>query len=409
MAQKRAARGSGMIRQRSNGSWEARYTAGRDPGTGKQIQKSIYGKTQDEVRRKLLEITKDIDDGIYTDSRSMTVGAWLDLWVDEYTINLKDTTLRSYKDHIRLHIKPGLGAVKINKLSPIMIQKFYNKLLTDGRCFAEGRKIDDDTPKGLSPKTVKNIHNVLHKALKQATKPPHSLIKYNPADAVELPKTTQREMSVLSGDDIVAFLNSLKDDWHYPIFYVDIFSGLRRGELLGLQWKNIDFDNKTITVTAQIQRERKKGGKLRLVPLKNDRPRTIYPPPSVFEILKEHKDLQDALREKIICNDGTWEDNDAVFTNEKGGWLEGSAVYRSLQRHLKKLGIDNVRLHDLRHTYATVSISEGVDIKTLQESLGHHDPGFTLRVYGHAVDTMKRNAADKMEAYTKRININKTE
>lgn len=409
MAQKRAARGSGMIRQKSNGSWEARYTAGRDPGTGKQIQKSIYGKTQDEVRRKLLEITKDIDDGIYTDSRSMTVGAWLDLWVDEYTINLKDTTLRSYKDHIRLHIKPGLGAVKMNKLSPIMIQKFYNKLLTDGRCFAEGRKIDDDTPKGLSPKTVKNIHNVLHKALKQATKPPHSLIKYNPADAVELPKATQREMSVLSGDDIVALLNSLKDDWHYPIFYVDIFSGLRRGELLGLQWKNIDFDNKTITVTAQIQRERKKGGKLRLVPLKNDRPRTIYPPASVFEILKEHKDLQNALREKTIYNDGTWEDNDAVFTNEKGGWLEGSAVYRSLQRHLKKLGIDNVRLHDLRHTYATVSISEGVDIKTLQESLGHHDPGFTLRVYGHAVDTMKRNAADKMEAYTKRINMNKTE
>lgn len=406
--QKRSARGRGMIRQRPDGRWEARYTIGRDPGTGKQVQKSIYGKTQDEVRRKLAEVTKDLDDGLRIDSNGTTVGAWMDVWVKEYTVNLKDTTLKSYKDNIELHIKPGLGAIRIDKLTPTMIQRFYNKMLRNGRCFAEGRKIDKDTEKGLSPKTIKNIHNVLHKALNQATKPPHSLIKYNPSDSVELPKVPQREMSVLTEDEVSALLQSLEGDWHYPMFYVDLFCGLRRGELLGLQWKNISFEKGTITVTGQVQRERVKGGILRIVPLKNDKPRTIYPPQSVFTVLKDHRAMQEALKDQVIADGGTWEDTGAVFSNGKGGWLEGSAVYRSLKRHLKKAGISSVRLHDLRHTYATASIAEGVDIKTLQESLGHHDPGFTLKFYGHALDTMKIKAAEKMNEYSERINTKKT-
>lgn len=396
---KRGAKGGGMIHQRKDGRWEARYTVGRDPGTGKQIQKSIYGKTQNEVRRKLNEVIKDIDDGLYSDDGNMTVGRWMDIWLQEYTLNIKDTTRRSYSDQIRLHIKPGLGAVKLSQLTPLMIQRFYNKLSESGRIVREDRKQQEEDP-GLSPRSVRNVHNVLHKALKQAARPPHSLIKYNPADAVELPRVIEKEMNTLSQNEIAALLADLKDDWHYPMFYVAIFCGLRRGELLGLLWKNVDFENRTIRVTGQLQRERKKGGVNRIVSLKNDRARTIYPPESVFQVLADHKRLQETVK---VGAGEKWQDTGAVFTNATGGWLEGSAVYRCLMRHLENIGVNNIRMHDLRHTFATVSIAAGVDIKTLQEGLGHHDPGFTLRVYGHAQDTMRRAAADKIEQFAAQI------
>lgn len=401
MAGKRGAKGSGMIRQRSDGRWEARYTVGRDPGTGKQIQKSIYGKTQNEVRRKLNGIIKDIDDGQYSDDGSMTVGRWMDIWLEEYTLNIKDTTKRSYSDQIRLHIKPGLGAVKLSKLTPLMIQRFYNKLSESGRIVREDRKQQEDP--GLSARSVRNVHNVLHKALKQATRPPHSLIKYNPADAVELPRVVEKEMNTLTKEEIAALLNDLKNDWHYPMFYVAMFCGLRRGELLGLQWKNIDFEKRTIRITGQLQRERKKGGINRIVPLKNDKTRVIYPADSVFDVLLDHKHIQDIIKKDA---GDKWQDTGAVFTNPTGGWLEGSAVYRCLMRHLANIGIEDVRLHDLRHTFATISIAEGVDIKTLQEELGHHDPGFTLRVYGHTQETMKREAAAKIQSVAAEIQNN---
>lgn len=394
--EKRGAKGAGMIRQRKDGRWEARYTVGRDPGSGKQIQKSIYGKTQNEVRKKLNAIIKDIDDGQYSDSGDMTVSRWMNIWFEEYTLNIKDTTKRSYSDQIRLHINPGIGAVKLSKLTPLMIQRFYNKLSESGRIERPDRKQQEENP-GLSPRSVRNVHNVLHKALKQATKPPHSLIKYNPADAVELPRVVEKEMNTLTPEEITALLKDLQDDWHYPMFYVAIFCGLRRGELLGLMWKNIDFENKIIHITGQLQRERKKGGVNRIVSLKNDKTRTIYPPESVFEILREHKEIQDQLKSDFESAGGEWQCPEAVFTNAFGGWLEGGAVYRCLMKHLANIGVTDVRMHDLRHTFATIAIAEGVDIKTLQEELGHHDPGFTLRVYGHAQESMKRNAAAKLE------------
>ena len=397
---KRAAKGAGMITQRADGRWEGRYTVGRDPGTGKQIRKSIYGKTQQDVRRRLTEITKDLDDGSYTDSQGFTVGRWMDVWLKEYTGNLKDTTQRSYRDHIRLHIKPGLGAVKLDKLSPLQIQRFYNQLLQSGRTFPEGRKPGENTPAGLSPKTVKNIHNVLHKALAQAAKPPNSLIRHNPSDAIELPRCEQKQMSVLTKDQITALLTATKNHWHYPIFYTTLFCGLRRGEVLGLVWDNINFDEGCIDVKLQLQRERKKDGQLRRVPLKNNKTRRIYPPPSVFTVLKDWQELQSMLQQRA---GEKWQDNNAVFSNETGGFLEGSAIYRSLQHHLEGLGISGIRLHDLRHTFATTAISQDIDIKTIQETLGHQDPGFTLRVYGHSLDEMKRSAAQKMEAFASEL------
>ena len=395
---RKSAKGSGMIRLRPDGRWEARVTVGRDPLTGKQRTKSFYGSTQAEVRKKLTEAAHDLDEGEFADSGSLTLGKWLDLWYDAYAVSsVKESTLRSYQDHIRLHIKPALGHVRLDKLTPLMIQRFYSDLAKNGRAPRPDRRPDPNEPPGLAPRTIRNIHNVLHAALRQASRPPHRLIKFNPADDLELPKPAETEMQILTAEEITALLTESRNDWHYPIFYVALFCGMRRGELLGLSWDNVDFDAQTITVSGQLQRERKKGGVLRIVPLKNNRIRTIYPASSVFAVLSEHKRTQALLRASAAARGLSWEHPEAVFTNPRGGYLEASAVYRSLMKYLSRIGVEDVRLHDLRHTFATMTLSTGADIKTLQETLGHKDPGFTLRVYGHADDRMKREAARKMD------------
>lgn len=154
---KRNAGGAGTIRQRPDGRWEARYTIGRDPGTGKQKQRSIYGATQNEVLKKLQQVQSDLNNEIYTEPSKLTVGAWLDIWLQDYTAHLKPSTLHAYKGRVKDRIKPALGALKLCALKPHMIQAFYNNLQQNDK----GRD-------ALSPKSVQNIHGILHKALEQA-------------------------------------------------------------------------------------------------------------------------------------------------------------------------------------------------------------------------------------------------
>lgn len=396
MGKKKSARGSGTIRQRPDGRWEARYTLGRDPGTGKQIQKSIYGKTQEEVRRKLSAVIKDIDDGTYADDGNMTIGRWMDIWIAEYNSNLKDSTRKSYEDIIRLHIKPGLGAVKLSKLTRLQIQRFYSGLYNNGR-LAQGRKRDEVS--GLSANTVRNIHMVLHKALRDAARPPHSLIKFNPAEYVTLPKAEKREMRALTDEEIVRLLEAMQGDWHYAIIFTALFCGLRRGEVLGLEldrYINSRGEGR-IDVVYQLQREFKTGGQLRLVTLKNDRARSIYPCKEVFAVIDDWLEIREDMRKRA---DAAWKDSGLLFVGTTGQPLDDDAVYHAFKRVLKKAGIsEEVRMHDLRHTYAMLTLASGTDVKTLQENLGHHDPGFTLRQYGHASKKMRTDAAARMDAY----------
>lgn len=245
----------------------------------------------------------------------------------------------------------------------------------------------------------------MHKALKQATKPPHSLIKYNPAEGATLPTVVRKEMKVLSDDEIPKLLESMKAHWHYAIYHTALFCGLRRGEVLGLRKENVDYENKCIDIVSQLQREKKKGGKLRLVPLKNNRPRRVYPCDAVFDVLKEYTKLREDMKNDA---EDSWNDCGLLFVNTTGGPLDGDAVYKSFKTILKKADVTDIRMHDLRHTYATVSLANGVDVKTLQEDLGHYDPGFTLKQYGHATQKMKKAAGDRMNEYVKSLN-SKTE
>ena len=251
------AKGGGTIRKRSDGRWEARYTLGIDPKTGKQIQKSVYGKTQKEVRQKLTAITAEIDDGTYMDIPRLKTADWLNTWVAEYIGNVKSSTRKSYQDHVRLNIIPYIGNVPLSKVTAAMIQQMYNEL---------------QTKKELSPKTIKNVHGVLHRALEQAQK--MGYIRSDPLAAVTLPRIEKKQIKPLEDEELSAFLKEIRGNPYELVYFVTVFTGLRQGEVLGLTWDCVNFEKQTLLINKQ--HGKKKGTReYCFSSLKNDRPRVI--------------------------------------------------------------------------------------------------------------------------------------
>lgn len=387
---RKAAAGTGTIRKKTitrNGKeytyWEARYTIGRDPGTGKQIQRSITGKTQKEVAQKLKAATAAIDAGTYTTPSRMTVGQWLDIWTAEYLGAVKPRTVDLYKGVVKARIQPGLGAVKLETLTPHTVQSYYNGL----------------SKEGLAPKTVKNIHGILHKALQQAVA--NGYIKTNPADSCILPRPVRRELKPLDEDMITAFLQAIQGHQFADLFTVTLFTGMREGEALGLLWDCVDLTKGTITVDKQLQLIRGSGGQYQMLPTKNSKSRSITLAASVVKMLRDvkRKQLENRLRYGPL-----WEDSGFVFTDELGHHLSASSVYKSFKKVMEQIGSPETRFHDLRHSYAVASIRSGNDIKTVQENLGHATAAFTLDVYGHVTEKMKQESAAQLDQFIKTVN-----
>ena len=387
---RKAAAGTGTIRKKTvtrGGKeytyWEARYTAGYDPGTGKQIQRSITGKTQKEVAQKLKAATAAIDEGTYTAPSKMTVAQWFDVWTAEYLGGVKPRTVDNYKGVVKARIKPGLGAVKLDALNPHTIQGYYNGL----------------TKEGLAPKTVKNIHGILHKALQQAVS--NGYIKTNPADRCILPRPIRRELKPLDEDMITAFLRAIQGHQFEELFTVTLFTGMREGEALGLLWDCVDLTKGTITVDKQLQLIRGSRGQYQMVPTKNSKSRTLALAPTVTATLKRVRLRQ--LENRLRYGE-CYENSGFVFTDELGHHLSASSVYKSFKKVMEQIGSPETRFHDLRHSYAVASIRSGNDIKTVQENLGHATAAFTLDVYGHVTEKMKREGADQLEQFIKAVN-----
>ena len=413
----RNARGMGNIRKKTKVDkktskkyewWEARYTVGRDPGTGKQVQRTITGKTQREVSQKLAAVVTSIDSGTYIAPSKQTVGQWMDTWADTYLGGVKPHTVVSYKTQIANHIKPAIGAVRLEALDTPTIQQFYNQLAKTGQQVPKRNQAGEIVKRGgrivyeaapLSPKTIKNIHGVLHKALQQAIAA--GLIRFNPADACTLPRVERPELHPLDERETRAFLEAIRGHEFETLYTVTLFTGMREGEVLGLTWPCVDFAAGTILIKQQLQREKKPGGQYRLVPLKNDKPRTITPAPSIMELLRQHRKQQTAWQLRA----GELWDNPAgyVFTNEIGGHLVSWTVTKKFKRIVTGIGRPDARFHDLRHSYAVAAIRSGDDIKTVQGNLGHATAAFTLDVYGHVTDQMKQASAARMESYIKGV------
>lgn len=390
----RAAQGTGTIRKKTvtrNGKeytfWEARYTTGRDPGTGKQIQRSITGKTQKEVAQKLKAATAAIDAGTYQPPNKMAVGEWMDTWTETYLGGVKPFTVVAYKGQIRNHIKPALGAIKLEALNTHTIQTFYNSL---------GQPVGDKP--GLSPKSIKGVHGVLHKALNQAVA--IGYIRFNPAAACTLPRAERKELKPLDENQIRDFLSAIKGHCYEDLYIVTLFTGMRQGEVIGLMWDCVDFDKGTILINKQLQREKKRGGQYVFASLKNDKARSITPAPWVMDILRSHRVKQ---IEQRLAAGSAWQDSGLVFTNELGKHLDTQSVYKAFKRVVESIGCSDVRFHDLRHSYAVAAIRSGDDIKTIQGNLGHATASFTLDVYGHVTDQMKQASANRMNTFIKDV------
>ena len=374
MALKRA-NGEGNIKKRENGTWEARFSV-----NGKRH--SIYGKTRAEVRKKLTDTLAKIDQEQFIEKTDMTVGEWLTIWQRDYIGNVKRGTAVNYELHLRLYILPVLSEVKLSDLKTPMIQKVYNSLINE---------------KGLSPKTVKNAHGCLHKALSVAVK--IGYIAKNPSEACILPKINQAEIQPFDTPEINKLLETVKGHEHEALIKTALFTGMRSGELCGLTWDCVDFENEVIHVEKQLVQTRKKGQKYRFGTLKNGKTRVIAPAPYIMQVLKKHKIAQ--AEQRLLMGD-LWNEGKfpgLVFNHPDGSHYSQPTIWKEFQNILAAAGLEHHRVHDLRHTFAVNSIMAGDDIKTLQENMGHYSAAFTLDRYGHMTDTMRRESANRMQAF----------
>lgn len=383
---KRRARGEGSLRKRSDGRWEGRYTTGRDPETGKLIYRNVLARTQAECKSKLREAMKNIqlipEEPLVKETKDperpavrYTTGEWLRTWFEVYSKpNIREATQDQYTNFLEKHVIPSVGDIPLEKLTSLRLQKLYQDLRTHGKVCQ-----NKNAGSGLSQKTVRNIHMMLHVALEQAVK--EDLISKNPTDGCIAPKVEKKEMKVIQPEKIGAYLQAAADRNVLPMFYLELTSGLRRGELLALLWSDLDIDQRTISVNKSVAGRH---GELKVsAPKTKHSIRKVAIPQQAVELLIQEHALHP--------------DNPYMFPSPVTGTMYHPDTAGLLHKKLlKESGIENVRFHDLRHTFATVALQNGVDIKTLSHMLGHFSSGFTLDTYTHVTAKMQQEAAEKM-------------
>ena len=359
---KRRADGEGNVRQKRPNLWEARIVAGHKKD-GSPIYKYVSGRTQKEAYEKLRELIAEYRNVELTEASQITVEEWLKKWMDEYMMfSIREQTWKSYESVIRLHIIPNLGNKKVASLTTTILQKFYNKLLSEGK----------------SGSLVRDAHLILHQAMDVAVK--ENLIAKNPTSGAKTPKVEYKPKNILNETQLEMFMEAIKEDelW-YDFFYTEITTGLRRGELCGLKW--CDFNETTGQLNVVRTVTTHKGGGLKTGETKTQKgTRTIYLPPSTVKLLSERKNKVSS--EWIFPN---------FYDNSKP--INPSTAYLRLKAILKKADLPSIRFHDLRHTFATHALSSGVDARTLSGILGHTNASFTLDTYTHVTNDMQKNAS----------------
>lgn len=383
MAKKRA-NGEGNIRKRKDGRWEGRYTAGYDSQTGKRIIKNVLGRSQAEVKEKLktaledcqgIEVSKVADD--------YTVATWLRTWYELYAKpNICTATANRYELIIEKYTIPRIGSVKLKKLTTRHLQKLYKELLEGGRIH-----VGKNQSKGLSTTTVHSVHLMLHCALDRAVK--ERLTLRNPCEDCIVPKPRRLDMKVLTPEQMGTYLEAAQRRGLLPVFYLELVSGLRKGELVALRWDDLDIQSKTISVSRQYVRN--PDGSLELTrPKTENSVRLVSIPQTAVDLL-----VQEHARHP---------DNPYMFPSPLTGELyHPDSVVNLHKKILKDAGLPHIRFHDLRHTFATTALQNGVDVKTVSSMLGHFDAGFTLRTYTHATRQKQDEAAQTMGIFMEQV------
>ena len=375
MAKKRA-NGEGNIRKRKDGRWEGRYTAGYDQRV-KRIIKNVLGRTQAEVKSKLSVAIAESQQLDVSRSGEYTVAEWLRLWFELYAKpSIRPSTAGYYRRAMEEYTAPRIGSVKLNKLTSWEIQKLYKDLLENGRTREQQRK----KKPGLSGSTVRGVHTMLHSALDRAVK--ERLLIRNPADSCVVPKVQHQEMKTLQPEDLKAYLDAAEKRGALAMFYLELVSGIRKGELVALQWADLDVEQRTISVSKQATKDADNNLIMTRPKTENSVRLVSIPQEAVDLLIQEH-----AKRPT----------NPWLFPSSRtGSMYHPDSVATLHQRILKDAGLEHLRFHDLRHTFATLALQNEVDIKPVSAMLGHYDVGFTLRTYTHTTRQKQDEAAQTM-------------
>ncbi|MFD5436626.1 tyrosine-type recombinase/integrase [Kitasatospora sp. NPDC127067] len=368
--------GAGSIWQRKDGRYEGRVYVPQPDGTRKR--KTVYGDTWEECDAKRQELVKRARDGVPTPTRSQKLSEWLPYWLEEFIRpQRKKTTYAKYETHVRRYLIPNIGTKRLESLSVPDVRRLVNVVTRDA-----------------SAATAKESHRVLRTALTAACR--EELITRNVATLVPAPRVEVREMKTWTLDETVTFLEAARPDPLYTAFVLAITLGLRRGEVLGLRWSDIDLDGRKLTVRTQLQRVQKE---LYADSTKNRRTRAIPLPamciaPLRWRRFQQAKQREDAGRE--------WEDTGYVFSTRTGRPIEPRNLSRSFERIGADAGLPRIRLHDTRHGCATILFAAGVAPRVVMEILGHSQIAVTMNVYTHVSEETRREALGHMDRLLKR-------
>lgn len=368
-----AKRGNGegsIYKRKSDGRWVGSITL--PDGT----RKVFYGKKQSEVVAKIDDALHDLRRGMLAIGPNITVQEYMEQWLEDiHKSTVKLSSYKTYRGLLDRYIIPGLGRIKLQSLTPQHVQAFYSKKLKDG----------------LSPKTINDVHGLLHKALSNAVK--WNTIPRNVCEAVTLPRVARKEKAVLTAEQARYLLKEMKDHRLEALFTLAIVTGMREGELLALRWQDIDFSGCSLQVMRTV-RYIKGYGYVEAEPKTVKSRRKIMLPFFAVEVLALHKTRQEEQRRE---NANVWVDRGLVFATAEGNYIALTTLRRALNGVLKQAGLPHIRFHDLRHSAATILLSRGTHPKVVQEILGHSQVSMTLDVYSHVLPSMQEDVTRRWD------------
>jgi integrase len=348
---------------------------------GQRRQKSRGGfKTRKEAERAFAELRDEVRRGAYIEPSKLSLNRYLEEeWFPSIAASVRPTTLRNYGDLYEAYVKPTLGRTQLVSLTPARLNGYYAELLVSGRRARDG---------GLAPKTVRNVHSMLHKALTDAVRWRH--LPRNPVSLAAPPKPMRPEMKVWSPEQLRAFVEFTRNDRLTAAWLLLVTTGMRRGEILGLAWENVDFTNARLAVVQSLSVVNYQD--VRLVQPKTVKGRrSIALDPTTVAALQAHRVRQ--LEERLQWGEA-WHDSDLVFTRENGTAIHPQRMTSWFEQLARDAALPKIRLHDLRHSYATAALAAGVPAKVMSERLGHASVMITLDTYSHILPSMQEDAAN---------------
>lgn len=374
----------GSIRKRGKDSYEIAVYAGQGvDGKPRYTYRTIRTKDKKEAERLARKLANQVAEGRYSELANMPLGDFLDRWLEDYVrVHNRQKTYESYEMLIRVHIKPALGKIKIGKLKPLDIQKFYAQKLAGPRADGKAGK--------LSPTTIKRMHEVLRSAFGQAVK--WEMIDRNPLQGVTPPKAEEQIPTVWTREQCVAFLDAAREHRLFAAFFLALTTGLRRGELLGLMWQDVNLEHRYISVQRSLLRSQ---GRLVIQDVKTKSSRRLVVLPEItVKVLDEH--LKRQMEERSLYAEA-YRDMGLVFCAPDGGPQDPDNFRRVFNMLIEQAGVPRIRIHDLRHTHATLLLAAGMHPKIVSERLGHAEITTTMNTYSHILPSMQRQAAEVMD------------